>query len=239
VGSREALEVWSLPLALAAVLDRKIEVVPGRLAATRLTVDGRRLPIDEDGRLLLRFHGGEGVYRQHSYATVLASAKHAAAGLPVTAARPEEFRDKVVIVGANAAGLLGLRATSMCAMLPGYVIHAAALDNVLHGDSIRRPREPARGGALLLLGILCGVLVTWYPSLRGGALTFSGLAVVFLGLVLWAFGARGVWLDVVPPALALHGAYGAASGASYLVERGQRREAHQGRRARGGAPASR
>jgi adenylate cyclase len=222
-GSLEAREVWALPLAIAAVLDRRIEVVPGRLAGTRLTVDGRRLPIDEDGRLLLRFHGGEGAYRQYSFTTVLTSAKRAAAGLPVTEARPDEFRDKVVIVGANAAGLLDLRATSMRAVLPGYVIHATALDNVLHGDSIRRPREPARVAVLLLLGAICGVLVTWYPSLRGGALVVSGLAVGFLGLALWAFDARGVWLDVVPPALALLGAYGGASGASYLAEGRERR----------------
>ena len=64
-------------------------------------------------------------------------------------ARPQDFRDKVVLLGANAAGLLDLRATSVGAVLPGYVIHAAALDNVLHGDAIRRPRAVTRVAVLL------------------------------------------------------------------------------------------
>jgi adenylate cyclase len=223
VGSPEALEIWSLPLALVAVLDRKIEVLQGRPAAARLAVDGRVLPIDEQGRLILRFHGGEDVYRRFSYVKVLESAKRAAQGLPVSEARPQDFRDKVVLVAANAAGLLDLRATSVGAVLPGYVIHAAALDNVLHGDAIRRPRAATRVALLLLVGVVCGVLVTLTRSVWAGALAALGTGVGCLALALALFDRRGLWLDVVPPALALVFAYGGASAYGYLTEGRERR----------------
>jgi len=41
--------------------------------ARRLRVNGRPIPLDEDGRMVLRFHGGEGAYRQFGYASVLRS----------------------------------------------------------------------------------------------------------------------------------------------------------------------
>jgi adenylate cyclase len=218
-GSPEALEVWSLPLALAAVLGRRIEVLPGRPASVRLAVDGRRLPIDEDGRLLVRFHGGEEVYRRFSYASVLDSARRASQGRHVDAARPGEFRDKIVLIGASAAGLLDLRATSVSGVLPGYALHAAALDNTLHGDLIRRPRQSTRVAVLLALGALCGALVGVVRSLRVGVLNAVGLAVAYLAVALWSFDAHDVWLDLVPPALALALAHAGATGHGYLRRR--------------------
>ena len=169
----------------------------------RLVLDGRRLPIDEDGRLLVRFHGGEEVYRRFSYAGVLDRARRASQGRQVDAGRPAEFRDKIVLIGASAAGLLDLRATSVSRVLPGYALHAAVLDNALHGDLIRRPRQSTRVAVLLALGVVCGGLVGVARSRRVGVLGAVGLAVAYLAVALWSFDARGVWLDLVPPALSL------------------------------------
>ena len=222
-GSPEALEVLSLPLALAAVLERRIDVLPRRPAAAWLAVDGRRLPLDEDGRLLVRFHGDEDVYRRFSFVNVLDSAKRASHGVTPDVARPDDFRDKVVLIGTSAAGLLDLRATSVSGVLPGWALHAAALDNVLHGDAIRRPRASTRVGVLLGLGVLCGGLVALVRSLRAGVLAALALAALYVGTALWAFDARGMWLDVVPPALALGLACAGASGYGYLTEGRERR----------------
>ena len=222
-GSPEALEVWSLPLALAAVLERRIDVLPGRPAAAWLAVDGRRLPLDEDGRLLVRFHGDEDVYRRFSYVDVLDSATRASRGPTPAAARPAAFRDKVVLIGASAAGLLDLHATSVSGALPGWALHAAALDNVLHGDAIRRPRASTRVGVLLGIGMLCGGLVALARSLRASVLAALALAALYAGAALWAFDARGWWLDVVSPALALGLACAGASGYVYLTAGRERR----------------
>jgi adenylate cyclase len=217
-GSPDVVEVPSLPLAIAALLGARVERGPDALR-----IDGVPVPLDEEGRMLLRFHGGEEAYRQYSYARVLESAKRALAGQPVSAARPDEFRGKVVVVGATAAGLLDMRATSIGAILPGYLVHAAALDNLLHGDALRRPPARQRAVVLLLLGLVAGTLTAMGGRLGPGALTTLGLGALYAAAAVWTFDARGLWLDVVPPALALTLAWGGATGYAYLTEGRERR----------------
>jgi adenylate cyclase len=216
-GARDALEIWSLPVATAVVAGARVARDGGRL-----TVDGRPIPLDEDGRMILRFHGGEAVYRQYGYAAVLRSAMRAEAGQAVTEARPEDFRDKIVLVGATAAGLLDLRATPMNAFLPGYVIHAVALDNLLHGDPIRRATVAARAAIVVALGVACGALA----MARSTTLGIGGVAVVgtlYVAAAVWAFGAARLWLDVVGPGLAMALAWAGSTGYAYVTEGRERR----------------
>jgi adenylate cyclase len=201
-GASDALDVRGMPLVAAAVA-------------------GARVELDEDGRMVLRFHGGEGVYRQHNYAAVLRSAMRAEAGQPVTVARPEEFRDKIVLVGATAAGLLDLRATPMRGVLPGYLIHATALDNLLHADPIRRATVAVRTALLLALGALCGALA----MVRAAHIGTGGPAVavvVYLGVAAAAF-SRGMWLDVIGPGVAMGLAWAGSTGYAYVTEGRERR----------------
>ena len=222
-GSDASVEVWSLPFALATLLGVRVEATPGRPAARHLSVEGKRLGLDEDGRMLLRFHGAEGTYPQFAFFKVLESAKRTAAGLPVTAARPLDFRDKIVFIGATAAGLLDLRPTSMRAVLPGYVIHATALDNLLHGEALQRLTWPRRTAALLLLGALGGALLGALRSLRDGTLAVLGLLALYVGAALWLFAARGVWIELVPAGLAIALAHVGVTGYGYLTEGRERR----------------
>ncbi|HYE93483.1 MAG TPA: CHASE2 domain-containing protein, partial [Terriglobales bacterium] len=116
-GSPDAVEVWALSLAAAQVGGARVELDASG-TRRRLHVNGREVPLDESDRLVLRFHGDESVYPRYSYASVLRSAMRVAAGHPVTEARPADFKDKIVLVGATAAGLLDLRATPMGAVVP-------------------------------------------------------------------------------------------------------------------------
>jgi adenylate cyclase len=222
-GSRDAVEVWSMPFALASLMGARVDAPVGRPAARHLRVNRQRVPLDEERRLLLRFHGGEGTYREFGFASVLSAAKRAAAGQPVEAARPEDFRDKVVFVGATAAGLLDLRATSMRAVLPGYMIHATALDNLLHGDALQRPRWMWRTVALLVLGTLAGALCGALPSLRANTPALLALLILYVTLAFWLFSARGLWLELVPAALALGLAHAGVTGYGYFTEGRDRR----------------
>jgi adenylate cyclase len=222
-GSQDAAEVWSLPFALAVLMGARVEAPVGPAAAHDLRVNGRRVALDEERRLLLRFHGGEGTYREFGFAAVLAAAKRAAAGQPVEAARPEEFRDKVVLVGATAAGLLDLRATSMRAVLPGYVIHATALDNILHGDGLRRPTWVWRTAVLLVLGAVAGALCGAVVSLRASTPALLGLLLLYVATALWLFAGRGIWLELVPAVLALTLTHTGVTGYGYFTEGRQRR----------------
>ncbi|MGH7357144.1 MAG: CHASE2 domain-containing protein [Candidatus Rokuibacteriota bacterium] len=216
VGVEPAVEVRAVSLTLAALGGARIEVRSGRVP--RLTVDGRQIPLDGEGRMLLRFHGGEGAYREFPFANVL----YAAAGGTSDAVRAEDFRDKFVIVAAKATGLLDLRVTPMRSVTPGYTIHATALDNFLHGDALRRVPLTGRVAAALVLGVLCGAVVVGL-AVRAGALTAAGLILVQVAAAVAAFEARNVWVDVVVPTLAIGLAYAGATGYAYLTEGRERR----------------
>jgi len=220
-GSPDAIQVWAMPFAAALVTGAEVNL-EGKGVNQKLRVNGRGVHLDEDGRMVLRFHGGEGVYRQYGYAAVLRSAMRVAAGQPATEARPEDFRDKIVIVGATAAGLLDLRTTPMGAVLPGYIVHATALDNLLQGDAISRVTMRTRAVTVLALAIACGALAA-LRSARLGLGTVVGVAVLYTGTAVWLFGARGVWIDVVGPALGIAFAWGGATGYAYFTEGRERR----------------
>jgi len=223
-GSRDAVEVWSLPFALAAVLGAKLETDPARRAAEGLRLNGRRVPLDEDGRFLLRFHGGEGTYQQFQAWSVLRSAKLVAAGAePDPAAKPESFRDKIVIVGATAAGLLDFRPTSLHEVTPGYVIHATALDNLLNGDGLYRPALLPRTLALLVFGTVVGALFGAITTLRGSSIAAVGLIIAYIGLALWVFSTFQVWLLIVTPIVAIAAAHLGDTGYGYLTEGRERK----------------
>ncbi|MBT8341079.1 MAG: CHASE2 domain-containing protein [Desulfatitalea sp.] len=67
--------------------------------------------------------------------------------LPV---HPEVFRDKVVFIGASAAGVEDLKSTSLNRLTPGVLLHAAVCANIMDGD-MRRPSP--RWVDLGLLGV--------------------------------------------------------------------------------------
>ena len=222
--SRDAVEIWSLPFALAAVLGGKLETDPAQRAAASLKFNGRRVPLDEDGRFLLRFHGGEGTYRQFQAWSVLRSAKLVAAGVaPDPAATPESFRDKIVIVGATAAGLLDFRPTSVDDVTPGYVIHATALDNLLNGDGLLRPGFVPRMVGLLIFATLAGALFGAIPTLRGSSIAAVGLIIAYVGIALWVFSSYQVWLLILTPVVAIAAAHLGDTGYGYLTEGRERR----------------
>ncbi len=50
-----------------------------------------------------------------------------------------EFKGKIVVIGATASGLFDLHATPMARIHPGVEILATAIDNYKHGDSLRFP----------------------------------------------------------------------------------------------------
>ena len=222
-GATSAVEVWSFPFVLAALSGTRVDAPAGRPAAEGLLVGGRRAALDEDGRMLLRFHGGEDAYRQYSFAVVLESARRTLTGKPVFAARPQDFRDKIVIVGATAAGLLDVRATSVGAVLPGYLIHAVGLDNLRNGDALVRLPSRYRHTVIVLLGVWAGVAVAAATTLRTSVLATAGGGAMYAAGVLWAFHESGVWLDLVAPLIALALGHAGASGYAYLTEGRERR----------------
>jgi adenylate cyclase len=133
----------------------------------------------------------------------------------------DEFKDKIVIIGANATGMHDLRATPLSKFHPGVDILATALDNLKNRDFLRE----ARPSAVLLLTLLALTSVflafrrEWNTLAIGAGVLASAAALLVVGYLL---ASRRTLLPVFQP-IAFGGAfYFACAMNGYLQERRER-----------------
>ncbi|MDR1211090.1 MAG: adenylate/guanylate cyclase domain-containing protein, partial [Spirochaetaceae bacterium] len=95
------------------------------------------IPVDKDGRALLRFRGSLNRYSPYSAAEVLQSAEAYKQGGEALLL-PEDFAGRHVFVGLYAPGLFDICTTPIESAYPGMGMHVTMLDNMLQGDFIRK-----------------------------------------------------------------------------------------------------
>jgi adenylate cyclase len=106
---------------------------PGAFGANVATipwvqVGDLRIPLDERMSVLVPYRGASGVYRYVSATDVMRGT------LP-----PAELRDKIIIVGTSAQGLLDLRATPVREDFPGVEVHANLVSGFLDQKIMHKP----------------------------------------------------------------------------------------------------
>lgn len=187
----------------------------GEPAGTRCTLDGgwftvgsRRLPVDSQGRLILRYRGPSGMHGIHDATGKPASLGAAAiiqselrleeGGTPVV--DPSVLRDCYVLIGVSAPALKDQRPSPIAGDYPGVEIHATLLDNILAADPLRdaSPLAAAAGSFLLVLAAALGILCSRNAGQNVAVFVLYTLAIVALG-----FGAypMGWWWPMAPSAV--------------------------------------
>ncbi len=126
-----------------------------------LSLAGVRIPVDDDGRMLVNFRRGAEPFPYYSISDII---NHKIA--------PEKLAGKIVLVGATAHGLGDRGVTPVNPDMPRVEIHANAIDNVLQGDFLRRPIEAQEIAlvATLLIGIAMSLGVAWLSAMSSAAL---------------------------------------------------------------------
>jgi adenylate cyclase len=191
----EHMDQRGLPaLGLAAFMRAHPQAVLS-IGASEIRVDGRRIPLDKDGRALLRFRGPSGTHTAFSAAAILQSELRLRAGeAPVIA--PEELDGRYVLFGFSAPGLLDLRPTPMGGVYPGVEVLATFIDNLLEEDFARMVPDGLSLFLVLVLSGLAALLLIRYPSARATALISLPLLMAPAALALAAYEA-GYWLPWV------------------------------------------
>ena len=91
-----------------------------------------RIPLTKRNEYFVNMYGR---YNAYSFSGVFLSMLRIQKGeldnLPV---QPEEFRDKIVFIGASAAGVEDLKNTSIASKTPGVFLHASVCGNIISGD---------------------------------------------------------------------------------------------------------
>lgn len=182
-----------------------------------LAIGNAVLPLMPDDSAWIRYQGGtqlrqadgseafRSFYRHIPYEQVLASKDLLADGREAPLARGT-FRDKIVLVSAQAAGLSDLRATPFSPVTPGVEIHANIIDSLYAGRFLR---APGAATAFLLTLALC--LAVAFLALKLRFRLGVPLAVATTGGFAggaWALYGQGWVLPLVQPVIAMAFAYG-------------------------------
>lgn len=211
------LPSMGLGIYMAAHPTGTIHLSPGQM-----TIGDRHIPLDAEGRAILRYRGPAGTHRTFSAASVIQSEIRAMNGETPPNDPAAAFRDKFVFFGFSAPGLYDLRSAPVGGVYPGVEIHATTLDNFLSGDFMRRAPVWLSLGLLFILASACGVFASVFRRPAGSI----GTAVVFLAAPVAASTAAydgGLWVPLVGLELAVVLAFTLTAVANYATEGRQKR----------------
>jgi len=146
----------------------RLPSLPARVAR------GLGFPIPDDAAIILNWRGTAGSFRHISFADLYEDFGRKKRSRP-----PDELKDKIVIVGATAAGLGDFRVTPI-SIYPGVEILATAIDNLKNQRAMRPTPDQAR---MALAGVLLGLVFAAFRLRRNAVETGAALAVVSAALL--------------------------------------------------------
>jgi adenylate cyclase len=171
------------------------------------------VPTDETGRLFINYRGPAKTFATYAISDILAGT------LPAGT-----FKDKIVVVGATAIGIGDIRTTPFGPVFPGPEVHANAIDNMLAGDFIEKPRWSKAFDlfAIIGLGLVVGLALPRSSALFG--LLFSGALFVAYVTGGYALFVRArIAMNLVYPVFAVGATYTMLTLYRYLTEERERR----------------
>jgi adenylate cyclase len=211
----------SLSLAVASLVSKNktIGLEPG----PRLAVAGHQAPLDEHGRMLIRWYGRPYVSFKHYSAlrVVNAELQYENGKKPELA---NDFKDKIVLIAVTAVGGGDVRPNAFSENYPGVEIHATLISNFLNGDFMRATTPRVTVASVFLLALLAAGLVYSFDS----ALVYSLLSLAaggaYFGAACWLFRGESLWAPVVAPLSAGGTAFLAATLTRYATEGREKRQ---------------
>lgn len=175
------------------------------------------IPVDQRVSSLVPYRnlgGPSGGAFQYVSATDLLSGRIASASL----------KDKIVLVGTTAPGLLDLRVTPVGLAYPGVEVHANLLSAFLDGRMLVKP-DYSLGYQLtmVVVGVLLALALPVLSALR--ATLLSVLMLVAVGaLDFWLYTAQGLVLPLASSLFVLLAAFGLNMSYGYFVESRSKRD---------------
>ncbi len=194
----------------------RLDVTPGQLR-----VGGATVPLDREGRAILRYRGPTQTHRTVTAATVVRAAIQGDDAEAV-ARRTEWFKGRHVLFGFSAPGLYDLRSSPISGVYPGVEIHATVLDNLLADDFMRDAPAWLTALLALALAVLGAILTRSCHRAWQAATAFIALLPLPFAAGFAAY-AWGVWLPIMAPLAGLGPALVAGLVLNYATEGRQKR----------------
>ncbi|QIG46411.1 adenylate/guanylate cyclase domain-containing protein [Nordella sp. HKS 07] len=173
------------------------------------------IPVAEDGLFAVR-------YRRDSPDTYVSAAR-IISGVERDALAPL-ISGNIVFIGTSAAGLRDVRMSALGEAIPGVLVHAQVVEQVLSNDFLTRPQWAAGAElvAMAALGLaLIAILMFWTPMI--GAVAGVAAIVFMAAASAYAFRSLGILVDATFPVLAMILTYLATLAFRLLVTDSDRR----------------
>ncbi len=176
-----------------------------------------RLPLDKNGHVPIRYRGR---FSEYTVIPVEELIRPMIAGTEPTVPA-DRFTGKTVIIGATAPGLFDLKPTPLHPIQPGMHVHATIHEMLATGDFLRPERVTITTLAIVLVGVVIGLIVLSFGPFTSLFAMFVILAIyIYTGFL--AFG-QGYTLNLSLPVLTGILIYGGITTENLLQERKQRR----------------
>jgi adenylate cyclase len=208
-------------LALGAYLAGNPGAQTIEIEGGRLIIDGRRVPIDSQARVLLRYRGPSQTHQTYNAAAVLRSELLLLGG-GEPELDPGLFKDRYVLFGFTAPGLYDLRPSPVAGTYPGVEINATMLDNLLSGDFMRPLPWPAAALLILILAVGAGLAGSVVSTAGRTAIVYVIFLPLAPALSLAAY-ALGWWLPLLASELGVVLTLVSSSLVNYATEGRQKR----------------
>jgi len=197
----------SLPLAVANYVKKELRP--------------ETVPLDKSGRMVINYYGPSEIYRSYSIASIINSYAQLVEG-KIPQVSPQQFKDKIILIGGSAPGLLDLRPSPFSPVNPGVEIVANALDNLLQQDFIHFPSEIFTLFFIIFLSLLTAFGTSYLQGVWKSSLFFIGcLALPVVGA--WLFFSFNYWLVFIAPEFVVVVSFMGSSLLNYSFEGRQRR----------------
>ncbi len=163
----------SLALELVRMVsqEKSITVNYDELGVTSISLAELDIPTDIQGQIAVNYRGPSSTFDYISAADIIKEDFD-----------PADIKNKIVLIGTSAAGLLDLRSMPFDSIYPGVEAHANVIDNIIEGDFIHRPALVAGiDTVLILLLAIFIVMAIGYSS----ALVFPFIIAITAFLLLY------------------------------------------------------
>ena len=191
------------------------ELDTGNPGMTALKVGALEVPTGPDGKIWV-------YYAHEPTAPVLPV--HRLLAEPSSPGLGALIEGRIVLIGTSAIGLRDLVSTPLGAGMPGVLVHAEIVDQIVSGEFITRPDWAVGAEVVAAIFLSLGVLLLlpWLSPLANVLITANALALSIAGG--WvAFGTYDLLLSPILPAQSCLLAYGVASGIRLLLSESESR----------------
>jgi adenylate cyclase len=181
-----------------------------------------KIPLDDQGRMMIHYYGPADTLPVYPLAKVLQSSQQLEEG-KTPDLNPEIVKDKIVLIGVAAPGLYDLKPMPLSRVYPGPEIHATVIQNLLNHEAIAPVPPPVRIFLIIIIALLATFGLALIHNPIGIGLLVGGVGVLYAGTSIALF-SKNIWIPVVSPVLSFGLASFGMMVRNYLVEGRKKRE---------------